>query len=163
MNTHLALLGRRMNFGSRARRRRLVLALFAGFAALVIIWCFIPVRSVFGLLMFLGFAIGAKMMGGRSYKSGLVPPFEGGDEREQHRRDQAFYVAYKWWDLMLMPALLAVGLKTNSLYPAWPYAVRVFVDRLPFGLLLAAGMLYYTLPQAILLWTERDMEEEPRG
>jgi len=28
-------------------------------------------------------------------------------------------------------------------------AVRAFVDRLPFGLLIAAGILYYTLPQAI--------------
>ena len=159
MNTQLALLGMRFNFGARARRRRFVLVLFTGFAALVVIWCFVHARSAYGLLMFLGFAIGAKMMGGRSYKSGLVAPFEGGDEREQNRRDRAFYVAYKWWDLTLMPALLAVGLKNNSLYPAWPYAVRGFVDRLPFGLLLAAGVLYYTLPQAILLWTEPDIEE----
>jgi hypothetical protein len=38
-------------------------------------------------------------------------------------------------------------------------ALRAFFARLPWGLLIAAMMLYYILPQAILLWTEPDMEE----
>ncbi len=59
-----------------------------------------------------------------------------------------------------MPALLAVGLKNNPFYPKWAPALRVFIDHLPYGLLFAAGILYYTLPQAILLWTEPNMEQE---
>jgi hypothetical protein len=56
--------------------------------------------------------------------------------------------------------MASVGLKNNAFYAGWDPAVRAFVDRLPFGLLIAAGILYYTLPQAILLWTEPDMEGE---
>jgi hypothetical protein len=69
-------------------------------------------------------------------------------------------VAYKWWDLTLIPAMAAVGLKNNAFYPGWDPAVRMFIDRLPFGLLIGAGILYYTLPQAILLWTEPDMDQD---
>ena len=56
--------------------------------------------------------------------------------------------------------MLAVGLKNNPFYPKWAPALRVFIDHLPYGLLFAAGILYYTLPQAILLWTEPNMEQE---
>jgi hypothetical protein len=42
--------------------------------------------------------------------------------------------------------------------PANP-ALRAFFDQLPYELLVAAAILYYTLPQAILLWTEPDMED----
>jgi hypothetical protein len=38
-------------------------------------------------------------------------------------------------------------------------AVQVWLDRLPWALMIAWGILYYTLPQAILLWTEPDMED----
>jgi len=38
-------------------------------------------------------------------------------------------------------------------------AAQLLVDRLAWTLLIAVGILYYTLPQAILLWTEPDMEQ----
>ena len=34
-------------------------------------------------------------------------------------------------------------------------------DQLIYGLLICLFILFLTLPQAILLWTEPDMEEEP--
>jgi hypothetical protein len=111
--------------------------------------------AIFVVIQFLG-----RFLGGRTYRNGLVPPAESGDEREQHRRDHAYYLAYKWWDLTFIPVMLSVGLKINPLYPTWQPALRVFVDRLPWGLVVAAGILYFTLPQAILLWTEPDMDEE---
>jgi hypothetical protein len=36
----------------------------------------------------------------------------------------------------------------------------VFFDKLVYGLLIASFILFLTLPQAILLWTEPDMEAE---
>jgi hypothetical protein len=160
MKTDFLLLGMHIDIASRNRRRWLVALLYAGFAGLVIAWSSVYGRSAFGLFILLSFVVVARFLGGRTYEDGLLPPFEGGDERERVRRNQAFYVAYKWWDLTLLPALAAVGLKNNSFYPGWDPAVRVFVDRLPFGLLIGAGILYYTLPQTILLWTEPDMEEQ---
>lgn len=169
MKTELVFLGARIGIASRTRRRILVALIYAGFGALVTAWFLVYEnsafgflaggKSAFGLLLLIPFALLERFLGGRSHKGGLVPAFEGGDERQLHRRDHAYYAAYKWWDLTLIPAMLAVGLKNNPFYPAWHPALRVFIDRLPYGLLFAAGILYYTLPQAILLWTEPDMEE----
>lgn len=160
MRTQLEFLGMRVNVATRSRRRWLVVVVYAVFAAMMIGWCAFSGFSVYGLVAFLVVAVIARYLGGRTYRAGLVPAFESGDEREKDRRDHAFYVAYKWWDLTLFPALAAVGFKRNAFYPTWDPAVRAFVDRLPFALLIAAGILYYTLPQAILLWTEPDMEAE---
>ena len=160
MKTEFVFLGKHINVASRARRRWLVVLLYAGFGGMAIAWCTVYGQTFAGFLIFLAFAAAARFLGGRTYEGGLIPPAESGDEREQNRRDRAYYVAYKWWDLTLLPAMAAVGLKNNAFYPGWDPAVRVFIDRLPFGLLIGAGILYYTLPQAILLWTEPDMERE---
>jgi hypothetical protein len=158
MKTHLDILGRHIDLAARSRRRWLLALIYAGFAGMTIVWSIYGL-SWFGLVFLLVFILVARAIGGKTYRGGLVPAFESGDEREQNRRDRAFYVAYKWWDLTLLPAMAAVGLKNNAFYPGWDPAVRTFVDRLPYGLLIAAGILYYTLPQAILLWTEPDMEK----
>jgi hypothetical protein len=158
MKTEIVVLGRHVSMASRSRRRRLVAMIYAGFAVLVVGWSSVYGESPAGWLIVVAFLVVARLLGGRTYQHGLLPPFESGDERERLRRNHAYYVAYKWWDLTLLPAMLAVGLKNNSFYPEWQPAFRIFVDRLPYGLLLGAGILYYTLPQAILLWTERDME-----
>jgi hypothetical protein len=155
MKTDLVFLGKHINVASQSRRRRLVVLIYVGLAALLF-------ASLCGnanlLIFFFTFVIVARFLGGRSYRNGLVPPFMSGDEREMHRRDHANFLSYWWWDLALLPAMAAVGLKNNPFYPAWTPALRVFIDHLPYGLLFAAGILYYTLPQAILLWTEPDME-----
>jgi hypothetical protein len=157
MKTDFDLLGIRVNITSRSRRRWLVALLYAGFGALTIAWCAFFRQTMVSWIILFGYIFLSKFLGGRNFKGGLLPPFEVGDERERNRRNQAFYVAYKWWDFTLLPALLSVGLKNNPYYPAWHPAFRVFVDRLPFGLLIAAGILYYTMPQTIQLWTEPDM------
>jgi hypothetical protein len=162
MKTELVLLGQHINIASQVHRRLLVVLIYAGFAALVIAWCFLWWMPTFGWLILLSAGALSYFLGGKYYRGGLLPPVDIGDEREMRRRDHAYFLAYSWWDLALFPALLAVGLKTQPFYAAWHPALRVFVDYLPYGLLIAAGILYYTLPQAILLWTEPDMEaEEP--
>jgi energy-coupling factor transporter transmembrane protein EcfT len=39
----------------------------------------------------------------------------------------------------------------------------VFLDQLIYGLLIALFILLLTLPQATLLWTEPDIEQEAEG
>jgi hypothetical protein len=158
MKTDFVFWGMRINVASQARRRWLLALIYAGFAALI----FASLCGYANLLLLLGFVFVARFLGGRNYKGGLIPAFMSGDEREQHRRDHAYFLAYWWWDLALVPAFLAVALKNISYPAAWNPALRLFLDHLPYGLFVAAGILYYTLPQAILLWTEPDMEaEEP--
>jgi hypothetical protein len=157
MRTEFVFLGRHFKVASQARRRRLVVVIFTVMAVgLTAFLC----GYANWLLLLVVFASAAGLLGGRNYESGLVPPFMSGDEREMHRRDHAYFLAYWWWDIALLPALLAVGLKNNSFYASWAPSVRALVDHLPYTLLFAAGILYYTLPQAILLWTEPDVVEE---
>ena len=159
MKTEVVVLGRELNVAARRRRRWLVVAVYGGFSVLVALWCAARMEWVGSALLGVVFMLVANILGGRTYAYGLVPPDESGDERERNRRDHAYYVTFKWWDFSLIPALLSVALKNNAYYRGWEPAVRVFVERLPYGLLIGAGILYYTLPQAILLWTEPDMEE----
>jgi hypothetical protein len=133
VKTQLDFLGMHVNVATQSRRRWLVVAIYAVFAGLVIGWCAFAGFSWYGWLALLVFALIAKAMGGKTYRTGLVP------------------------------AMASVGFKRNEFYPHWDPAVRGFVDHLPYGLLIAAGILYYTLPQAILLWTEPDMEAEGAG
>ncbi|MGD1107866.1 MAG: hypothetical protein ABR865_12545, partial [Terracidiphilus sp.] len=51
----------------------------------------------------------------------------------------------------------------NSITPLSSAALREFLAPLPFILLMATLFLYVTLPPAILLWTEPDMETEPEA
>lgn len=162
MKTQLDFLGMQINVAARSRRRWLVVLSYALFGGMTIVWSYYGLSGI-GLAFLFVLIWVSRAIGGKTYRNGLVPAFESGDEREQNRRDHAFYVAYKWWDLTLLPAMASVGLKNNAFYAGWDPAVRAFVDRLPFGLLIAAGILYYTLPQAILLWTEPDMEAEGAG
>jgi hypothetical protein len=159
MKTELDFLGQHINIASQSRRRWLVAAIYAGFAALVVSWFTFYGRSLIGLLIFLTFAGLCRFLGGRSYRDGLLPSFVGGDERELNRRNRAHYLAYSYLDFAFLPALTAAMFKANpNNVPANP-ALRAFFDQLPYELLVAAAILYYTLPQAILLWTEPDMED----
>ncbi len=48
----------------------------------------------------------------------------------------------------------------NPITPSLPLAPRTFLVKLPQILLAATIWIYITLPQAILLWTEPDMEAQ---
>ena len=86
-----------------------------------------------------------------------------GDEREMHRRDHAHYLAYYFLGYGLIGALFAGSFQgPNPISPVLPLALRAFLVQLPKLLLWATFFLYVTLPQAILLWTEPDLEEELR-
>lgn len=84
-----------------------------------------------------------------------------GDEREMHRRDHAHFRAY-WFlgsGLVAMP-FAGYFANPNPITPLLPLALQAFLARLPQIIVVAIVGLYITLPQAILLWTEPDMEPE---
>ena len=160
MKTELLILGKHINVASQARRRRLVVLIYAGLTALVVLWFSFLGKSPMGWLIVLAaYRLVARFLGGRLSKGGLIPPVDIGDERELNRRDHAYFRAYWSWDLALIPALLATGFRINPMPSSWNPALVAALRQLPFMLLVAAGILYYTLPQAILLWTEPDMED----
>jgi hypothetical protein len=161
MRTNFVFMGVEINIASRNRRRWLVVAIFFGFAAMVIAWFALRGPSVFGWIVFVAFAALSRFLGGGGYTDGLVPPFEGGDERERNRRFRAHYVAYQFLDFMFLPALIAVAWKANPRNMERFPELRGFFEQLPVALLAAGWILYYTLPQAILLWTEPNLEEQP--
>ena len=154
MKTNFVLLGARVSFASRQSRRWLVALVYAGFAATEIAWFFqtrtvTPIAIVIGFLSLLVLAA----LAGTGY--------EPGDEREEHRRDHAFYTAYRPLAWVLVTALFTFGVRglapvLNLASPAF----RAILDQLPYAVLFAGGILYATLPQVILLWTEPDLEDE---
>jgi hypothetical protein len=82
-----------------------------------------------------------------------------GDEREIHRREHAHFRAYYVLGYGILTALFASFFADpNPITPLLPLAARTFLVKLPQMLLMDTIFIYITLPQAILLWTEPDME-----
>jgi len=87
-----------------------------------------------------------------------------GDEREMHRRDHAHYLAYRALTYVVLGAFLAGSFRgPNTLRTLNAAAVRVGMVQWPQVLLMAVFLLYISLPQAILLWTEPDMDVNPEA
>lgn len=152
MNTTLQLFGKRINMAPRAHRRWLVVATYAAFAAFIIAvfwfsrslfyaWCLIAVVAASIMI--------SHLVGRRT---------EATDERETYRWDNATARAYPWIGHCLLVALVATQLHGKVSEAAHPALFATF-QQLPYSLLMATGVLYITLPQAILLWTEPDMED----
>ncbi|MDR3773224.1 MAG: hypothetical protein P4L26_07750, partial [Terracidiphilus sp.] len=94
MKTAFVFLGIRINIASQARRRWLVAILYTAFAVLDFLWFYLDGNSSVGLLIFAASATLARFMGGRTHDGGLLPSYEGGDERERTRRYYTNYLAY---------------------------------------------------------------------
>jgi hypothetical protein len=87
----------------------------------------------------------------------------GSDEREVRLRDKAHESAYRRLGAVVIITSMIAFLK----YAATPQLQEYGIDLPPavfdqaiYGLLIASLILFITLPQAILLWTEPDIEEE---
>jgi hypothetical protein len=155
MNAEITLFGKRISMASRARRRALVVFLYVTFAAWIVGFC-CGLRYAFFVLIFL-YMIALLLFSGYAGTGA-----EGGDEREIHRRDHAYFVAHKQMGWLLVVALFAYSVQgLNNLFPQlFPPAYRGILEALPFGVLMALITMNATLPAAILLWTEPDMEEQ---
>ena len=78
---------------------------------------------------------------------------------EMHHRDHAHCLAYRIPTYGLVAALFAGNFRSPTpITQILPLALRGFLIQLPSIIFWATGILYVTLPQAILLWTEPDMD-----
>ena len=167
MKTEYAVGKIRIHFESRARRRWFVALVYAVLAVYAALAAFeITQRSLNGKvttttewivagcgIFFVALWIVFTWLGGDMRARG--------DEREMHRREHAHFRAYYIVGYGVIAALFAGYFAgPNPITPFLPLAPRMFLVKLPQILIMATIWVYITLPQAILLWTEPDMEDE---
>ena len=152
MNTQVTMLGKRINMATRVRRRWLVAATYAAFAFFIVA-AFWFSRSLFYAWCLIAVVAASLMV---SHLVGRRD--EAADERESYRWDHATARAYPWIGHCLLAALITTQLHSKVSAASHPALFTTF-QQLPYSLMMAAGVLYITLPQAILLWTEPDMED----
>lgn len=166
MKTELAVGNLRIHFESRSRRRWFVALCYAVFALSDLAWCFLNPKMNPGAGP--EEATGAWIVAGCMFFSlVLVMVLTGlsgdlrarGDERETHRREHSISRAYPFIGFGIMASGFASSFGIPTAGPV-PLALREFLVQLTFILLMATFFLYVTLPQAILLWTEPDMDSE---
>jgi hypothetical protein len=188
MNAELVLMGKRVDMVPRAHRRALVVLIYAGFAAAMTgFWFLDRWHTSAAYLILATIPINRLFLGGH-YFGGLIKPFNGkpprrsdepppflllalrvyrpgpdereyrNDERELHQRDQAHYQAYHVLSLIVIFLWALTNFKAEI--PRLIARLSIPVDMLLYGLATAAVVIAITLPQAILLWTEPDMEHE---
>jgi len=152
----MSLLG--VNMAQRRNRRWLVAIIYL---VLLVTWVLLwTVEGRHGLLLILVATIVNGIIFGGYGRGGLIKPFATrtpfgsptawhNDERELRRRDRMHYHAYRF-----VVALLLLGYALGTDPFQHPELSRI--------LILGGLVLGLTLPQALLLWSEPDMElEEP--
>ena len=154
MKTEFDLLGKRLNMATRARRRWLAAVAFGGLALLVVAWFYAKPNTLASWCMIL------VLLPVLAFTSLTGDSRTRADERDMHRRDHAHFMAYPTPGYVLVAALFASYFRgPNPIIPLMDPFLRAILFQLPYALLIAALILYITLPWAILLWTEPDMEE----
>jgi hypothetical protein len=159
MNTEYAVGSFRIHFESQTRRRWFVALVYAALAVFILAALFLSHKNATGAwftascgILYVALWIVFSWLAGNPYASG--------DEREVHRRDHAHFRAYHIFSYFLLVAVIVFSFRgPNPIAQLLPLAFRGYFMQLPFVLLLAAALLYTTLPSAILLWTEPDMED----
>ena len=160
MNTEYAFGNIRIRFESRARRRWFVALFYAAAAVICLAWCSFDQKRNTGAWIVCGCMIlGTTLMIVFSWIAGDM--HARGDEREMHRREHSYFKAYSVFGKLVVAALIADAYFRghNPITPLLPLALRGGMVGWPSALFMATGLLYLTLPQAILIWTEPDMEE----
>ncbi len=76
------------------------------------------------------------------------------DERELGRRDSAHYQAYQPLSVALAMLLCLTAIANHP----WSWISLPVLLQVAFGVALVATVMYLTLPAAIILWTEPDIE-----
>jgi hypothetical protein len=188
MRAELVLMGRRVDMARQARRRTLVVLIYAAMLALMTGMWFVDHWRTTGTYVFWAALLACRLFLGGYYRGGLVKPFNNriprhvdrapsflalglrvynplpeddrsylSDERELAQRDHAHYLAYQAITAaILVPWFLSY---LRMLKPGWIQWPGVSGDQVFYGLTLMIFLLAFTLPQAILLWTEPDMAE----
>jgi hypothetical protein len=161
MNTEYAVGNIRIHFESRTRRRWFVALIYGVLAVIDLGWFSVSPKQSIGRWILSGcLMLGVALL--LIFRSIPGDIRVRGDEREMHRRDHAHFRAYYFLGYGLIAALMAGYFRgPNPITPLLPPTMRAYIVQLPFILLAATGILYLTLPQAILLWTEPDMDQSP--
>lgn len=187
MRAELVLMGRRVDMAPRAHRRALVVLIYAGLTLLMAgLYLADGWRTSGYYLVFATILVNRLFLGGYDF-GGLIKPFNGkaprrssapsylllalriyrpepseseyrNDEREVARRGQAHYQSYGVVVVMLTLVWLLAGWSAfkPQMLGWFPGSPQVLI----YALVLGGLVLMFTLPQAILLWTEPDMEAE---
>ncbi|HEY2468536.1 MAG TPA: hypothetical protein VGI45_11965 [Terracidiphilus sp.] len=188
MRAELVLMGKRVDMAARIHRRVLVVLIYACFAVLMTtFWLLDRWRTSGVYMIFATFLVNRFFLGGYNF-GGLIKPFNGkaprrsdapppflmlalriykvqpqerecrNDERELEQRDRAHYHAYQ---------ILTIAIAAMWLIADWQMKAPRLLGWIPvspsvllYGFVLSAAVAAITLPQAILLWTEPDMEVE---
>jgi hypothetical protein len=189
MKAELVLLGKRVDMAAQTHRRALVILIYATLAVLMAtLFALDRWRTSGYYLVFATFLVNRLFLGGYNF-GGLIKPFNGkaprrseapppflllalrvyrpqpmdneyrSDERELQQRDRAHYLAYQALAAALAILWLLAG--WNTFTPRLLARIPVSPSLLIYGVVLASIVAALTLPQAILLWTEPDMEEDP--
>ena len=159
MKTNANVLGMRINLAPRSHRRWLVAFFYAAMMSWTLCLC---IRTDFLRAVTLGslliFAVALLVF---VSLSGLGEV--GGDEREIHRRDHAYFIAHRKMGFLVVLAAFTVTLRGfGPLEGFLPAASRgLIMEGLARGVMFTLIMTFVTLPQAILLWTEPDMDPDP--
>lgn len=187
MRAELVLMGKRLDMAARVHRRALVVSIYVGLALLMAaLWSVDRWHTSGVYMIFATILVNRLFLGGYNF-GGLIKPFNGkaprrsyaetpflllalrvyqplpeeseyrNDEREVHQRDRAHYQAYQVLTIALTVLWLLADWKMKA--PRLLAWMPVSADVLLYGLVLMAIVAAVTLPQAILLWTEPDMEE----
>lgn len=164
MNTDYAVGNFRIRFESQARRRRFVALVYAALAVFLLGALFLSHKNATGAwvtagcgILFVALWIMFTWIAGDMRARG--------DEREMHRRDHAHFRAYRALSYFLVGLFLATFLfgGPHPITPHLPLMLSAFLVQLPSVLLWTTFFLYITLPQAILMWTEPDMDAGQEG
>ncbi len=190
MRAELVMMGKRVDMARRARRRLLVVLIYAVLAALLIGLWFVDHWRVTGTYLFWAALLACRLFLGGQYSYGLVKPFTGkgprraampppllllklrlyqpvpspedgifrNDERELQQRDRVHYQAYQVLGIAVVLAWFVSYM--GMLRPALLTWIPLSPYQMFYGLMLVTLMLFLTLPQCILLWTEPDMESD---
>jgi hypothetical protein len=188
MNAELFLLRKRIDMAPQARRRSLVVLIYATLAAaMACFWFLDRWHTTAAYLILATIPINRFFLGGYNF-GGLIKPFNGkrprrseatpnlllltlriypaepaeneyqSDERELAQRDRAHYQAYPALTTAAMLLWLATNLQTN--FSSQLARISFPASAVIYGFATVIPVLCITLPQAILLWTEPDLERE---
>jgi hypothetical protein len=188
MRAELVLMGKRVDMARQARRRWLAVAIYVALALLIAgLWYFTHWRGSLVFIVW-ALLLACRLFLGGYYRGGLVKPFSEphprapqmpspllaiglrvynslpeddraflNDEREVHQRDRAHYVAYQAIGVAVMVQAFLASIRVHHLsLQAW---MGIAADEFYCGLAVVTLTMFLTLPQAILLWTEPDMED----
>jgi hypothetical protein len=186
MKAKLVLMGKQIDMAPRAHRRTLVVLIYSMMAILLAGLWFVDRWRTSGIYLILATMLVNRWFLGGYHFGGLIKPFSSkgplhrnpvfppppflkltlqeyspepyhNDERELHQRDRAHYQAYQ---------IITNSLVCFYMLAGWWGIFLQFLTRRPLlanellcGLALVAMVSALTLPQAILLWREPDIEE----